>query len=772
MSDQKKPKLNGIYKKVVIGLWVITLSIIVFLPLFIYSVNINFLNLYGGMPSLRSLENPKNELASELWSADGQLLGKYFRENRTPVEYEDLSPNLINALIATEDYRFEKHSGIDLRGMGRVLVKSLLMGNSSTGGGSTLSQQLAKILFNTRGKNFEGHLSEVPGIRMLIIKVKEWIVAVKLEQAYTKKEILTMYLNTADYSSNSFGIHVAAKTYFDKEPRELNIQESAMLVGMLQAPSKFNPVRNPNNANHRRNVVLGQMVKYNFLPSNQFDSIKNLPIELKYKVENHNEGIATYFRSEIQKTLLKWANEHGYDLYESGLKIYTTIDSRLQKIAEEALISNMSKLQKTFDEHWKGKNPWIDERYKEIPNFIETVSKRSEYYRLLERKYGKGNDSIEVLMNQPRKMRVFSWEGEIDTLLSPYDSVRYYKRFLQSGFMAMNPRNGHIKVWVGGISHKFFKYDHVKQGKRQPGSTFKPIVYATVIESGYSPCYEVADVPRTYQTHSDPPTWTPQNADGNFTGAKMTIRQALAKSINSVTAQLIMEKTTPANVVNMAKRLGIESKLEAVPSLCLGAGGDISLYEMVGAYSTFANEGTWTEPFFISRIEDKNGNIIQEFVPKNIEALNEETAYLMLHMLRGATEEAGGTALGLRGRHPTLFGDENQIGAKTGTTQNGSDGWFIGVTKDLVGGVWVGGDDRSIRFRNWVMGSGSRTAMPIWANFMEKVYADPNLGYKKAPFDRPEKISVEINCDRYKNLEIDNEEDENGNIKLNQNDIR
>lgn len=765
MAEAKKPA-KKIYKRIIMGLWAITLFPIVFIPLFIYSISINFMNLYGGMPSLRNLENPKNELASELWSADGQLLGKYWRENRTPVEYDELSPHLINALVATEDYRFEKHSGIDLRGLGRVLVKSIIMGNSSTGGGSTISQQLAKILFNTRDKKFEGHLSNIPGLRMLIIKAKEWITAVKLEQSYTKKEILTMYLNTADFSSNSYGIKVAANTYFDKEPADLNLQEAALLVGMLQRPTWFNPVRNPNNAMYRRNVVLSQMVKYNFLSPDKFDSIRALPIELNYKVDSHNEGIATYFRSEIKKILLRWADEHGYDLYESGLKIYTTIDSRLQKIAEDALVQNMSKLQKVFDDHWKGRNPWIDEKFKEMPNFIENAAKRSEYYRLLEKKYGRGNDSVEIKMNMPHKMKVFTWKGEKDTVLSHYDSLRYYKRFLQSGFMAMNPRTGHIKAWVGGINHKYFKYDHVKQGKRQPGSTFKPIVYAAVLEAGYSPCYEAMDVPVTFQVVGDPPTWTPNNANGIFSGEKMTIRQALAKSVNSITATM-MQKIGPANVVNLAKRLGIESKLDAVPSLCLGAGGDVSLYELVGAYSTFANEGTWTEPFFITRIEDKNGNVIQEFVPKNIEALNEETAYLMLHMLLGATKEQGGTAMGLY--RYNLFGEDNEIGAKTGTTQNGSDGWFVGVTKDLVGGVWVGGDDRSIRFREWVLGSGSRTAMPIWATFMEKVYADPNLGYKKGPFKKPEKLSIEINCDKYKNEDF--EEEGAKRVKLDENEI-
>ncbi|MCH8515610.1 MAG: transglycosylase domain-containing protein [Cyclobacteriaceae bacterium] len=734
--------------KVIKILWVLFFALLIGLPLFFYSVKINFLNLYGDLPSIKSLENPKSDVSSELYSIDGQSLGKYFRENRSLVDYDEISPNVINALIATEDYRFERHSGLDLRGLMRVGVFTLLLRQDSKGGGSTITQQLAKNLFKTRSTS-KGHLSGVPGLGMVIVKVKEWLVAIYLETNYTKREIITMYLNTVDFGSNSFGIKVAAQTFFNKEPSDLNLQEAATLVGLLKAPTRYSPVSNPENSTYRRNTVLAQMSKYGFISPQVQDSIANEEMVVQFKVENHNQGLATYFRSVIRSFLISWTRENGYDLFEDGLKIYTTIDSRMQQYAEDAVAAHMAKLQKIFDDHWKGRNPWIDADGAELKGFIESVSKSSEHYRRYRDKYGQGHDSIDILMNTPKKMRLFSWDGEVDSLISPMDSIRYYKRFLHTGFMAMDPNNGHIKAWVGGINHKYFKYDHVKQGKRQPGSTFKPIVYATAIESGYSPCYEVRDVPVTFQVVGDPPTWTPKNASGQFSEEMLTIRQAMARSVNSVTA-FLMQKVSPQAVVNMAQRLGIKSPLEAVPALSLGS-SDVSIYELTGAYSTFVNEGTWTEPFFITRIEDKNGVVLQEFVPNTIEALNEETAYLMLHMLKGATEERGGTALGLS---PELRMD-NEIGAKTGTTSNYSDGWFVGVTKDLVAGVWVGGDNRSIRFRNMALGQGARTAMPIWEQFMLKVYKDEALGYEKGPFKKPNRrLSVEIDCDKVKGLDF------------------
>lgn len=745
-SKKKAPKKKSkIFSTIVKGLWIAFIAVVVFVPLYVYSVSENFLNLYGELPGLRSLENPRNDEASELFSADNVSLGKYFRENRSPVEYEEISPNFINTLIASEDYRFEDHSGIDLKGMLRAGIYSVLLGRGQ-GGGSTLSHQLAKNLFRIR-RNSEGLLSEVPIIGMIIIKTKESIMAVRLEKAYTKKEILKMYLNTVEYGSNSYGLKVAAKTFFDTTPDSLNLQQSALIVGLLQNPSLYNPVRNPNNALKKRNQVLGKLHKYEMITAVQLDSLKELPLDLNYAVENHNKGLATYFRSFIRGTLMNWANDNGYDLFDSGLKIYTSIDSRMQRYAEESMEEHMAYLQGKFDEHWKGRNPWIDINGKEIKDFVETAAKGTSYYKELVKRYGKGSDSVMIMMNTPYKMKVFTWDGEKDTVMSQMDSIRHFKKFLQAGFMSMDPHTGHVKAWVGGINHKYFKYDHVKQGRRQPGSTFKPFVYAAAIDNGYSPCYEVVDAKTTYHLEgSDPPTWTPPNFDHTYTNEKMTIRYALAKSINTVTA-FMMNKIGPQNVVKMARSLGIESPLDPVLALSLGT-SDISVYEMVGAYSTFANEGTYTMPMYITRIEDKNGNVLQEFPPRTVEALNEETAYLMLYMLRGATEMTGGTAIGLS----YDLRAENEIAAKTGTTNNYSDGWFMGLTKDLVSGVWVGGDDRRIHFRTSAFGVGGRMAMPIWEKYMKKVYADPSLGYEKGPFKKPSKpLSIEIDCDRYKN---------------------
>lgn len=742
---EKKSKKSSVPSKIVKGIWVVFAALVILVPLFIYSVSHDFMGLYGGQPSLRMLENPRDELSSELYSADNVLLGKYFRENRSPVRYEDISPNLIKALIATEDIRFEEHSGIDLRGLSRATVYYLVPGQYA-GGGSTLTQQLVKNLFEARSEKYEGLLHKVPQLGRFIDKAKEWIVAIKLERSYTKEEIISMYLNTVPFGSNAHGIKVASQTYFNTSPDSLNIQQAALLAGLVQAPTRHHPVYNPESSLDRRNVVLAQMKKYEFLSNHEYDSLVRMPIELDYKVENHNKGLATYFRSVIGAYLRNWANEHGYDLYEGGLKIYTSIDSRLQQYAEEAVSEHMKALQQTFDEHWDGLNPWIDENGEEIKNFIQTAAQRTSRYRSLVRKYGAGSDSIDIVMNMPREMTVFSYNGEIDTVMSPMDSLRYYKRFLQAGFISMDPHTGLIKAWVGGINHKYFKYDHVMQGKRQPGSTFKPILYAAAIDNGYSPCYEVYDAPVTFEAVGDQPAYKPKNATGEYTGEKMTIRKGMSQSVNSIAA-FMMKKIGPNTVVDYARRLGIESPLDPVPALALGT-SDVSIYELVGAYSTFVNEGVYTKPYFITRIEDKNGNVLQEFPPRTREALSEETAYLMLYMLRGTTEEQGGTALGLSWD----LRNENEIGAKTGTTSNYSDGWFVGLTKDLVSGIWVGGDDRSIHFRNLTYGQGARMAMPIWAKFMKKVYEDESLGITKGPFKEPVRgISVEIDCEKYKN---------------------
>lgn len=708
--------------------------------------------LYGAMPSLKTLENPESDLSSVLLSADNVVLGKYFRVNRSNVEFEDLSPALTNTLIASEDHRFYGHAGIDFYGLLRAVYGTLTF--NFAGGGSTITMQLSENLFKNMTET-DGKLIGVRGIGKIIIKTKEWIIATQLERNFTKNEIFAMYLNTVPFGSNAFGIKAAAQTFYGKLPSELNYDESAVLVGLLQAVTKFNPILNPENSFSKRNQVLGKVYRHGHLSEEEYDSLKVSPIDMSnYKVSNQNKGLATYFRSVIRTDLMKWAKENNYDLWEDGLKIYTTIDSRMQQYAESAIEDHMKGLQKLFMDHWEGKNPWIDEDGKEIKDFLKRRIKQTDHYKRLVRKHGEGADSINIVLNTPRKMSVFSWQGEIDTTLSPMDSLKYYKHFLHAGFMSMDPHTGSIKAWVGGIDHKYFKYDHVRQGTRQPGSTFKPFVYGTAIENGYSPCYTLPDVAVTFQVIGDPPTWTPPNANGRYTGDNLTIRKAMANSVNSITANM-MKRVGAQTVVEFAKRMGVESPLDAVPSLCLGT-SDVSVFEMVGAYSTFANEGVHTKPYFITRIEDKNGNVIQNFVPETKQAISEETAYLMLHMLKGGIEEQGGTSRGLSQE----VKENNEIGGKTGTTNNASDGWYMGVTKDLVSGVWVGGDERSIHFRHWLLGQGGRTARPIWDKYMQAIYADSLLGYEKGSFRRPPMgISVAIDCSVYENLNVGDESD-------------
>ena len=739
-----------VIKRVIFRLWIFVILSILSIIFLIVSVSYNPFNLFGEMPSLEDLEKPESELSSELYSHDNVLLGKYFRYNRSPITFNELSNELITTLLVTEDIRFYEHSGIDFKGLVRasygVSKYIITIGNSELeGGGSTITQQLAKNLFKIRREK-KGKLSDVPFMGLVISKIKEWIVSIKLEEFYTKKEILAMYLNTAEYGSNSYGIKVAAKTYFDKLPSELNFNESSIIVGLLNKPTKYNPYFNPENALEKRAEIFYNLFKYDVIKRDKYDSLRVSGLNLKYKVENQNVGQATYFRTVVRNYLINWANDNGYDLFSDGLKIYTTIDSRMQEIAENAVSNQMKKLQKIFDKHWNGKNPWIDEKGFEIKDFLKNTIKRTRYYRTLLKKNDNDTTKVFDLLNKKKNMKVFSWNGEKDTVFSIMDSLKYYKKFLQAGFVSIEPKSGYIKAWVGGINHKYFKYDHVKQGRRQPGSTFKPIVYAAAIDNGYSPCYPVVDAPVVFELPGqDPPYWRPDNHNSKWTGEKMTLRMAMAKSVNSITA-FITKKLSPKTIIDYARKLGIKSKLDPVPAVCLGAGGDVSLFDLVGAYSTFINKGIWTEPFFISRIEDKYGNLIQEFIPTKQEALSEETAFLMLHMLKGSKEEEGGTA---RGLNPELTLD-NDVGAKTGTTQNASDGWFVGVTHNLVSGAWVGGDDRSIHFRDWVLGQGARTAMPIWQDYMLKVYNNNDLQIRKGRFDKPTKqINFQVDCSVY-----------------------
>jgi penicillin-binding protein 1A len=734
------------FPKAIKTIWIFLLCLIVGVPLYIYSVRYDLFGLFGGMPSLKAIENPENDLSSELISADGVSLGRYFLYNRSQVSYQQLSPVLVNTLLISEDHRFRKHSGLDFQAFLRAISGAITF--QSQGGGSTITQQLAKNLF-TLNPELEGSMAKAfPIFRRIIQKTKEWIISVHLERNFTKDEIIAMYLNTCSFSNGAYGIKVAAETYFKKQPDKLNIQESAVLVGMLQNPSLFNPRQRPQHALSKRNEVLAKLLHHDYIKTRaEFDSLRSLPIELKFSVQNQNVGLATYFRTGIQHELVQWCRERGINLFESGLKIYTTIDSRMQRYAVEAVEESMRAQQKTFDSHWGNENPWIDSDGNEIEGFLESRIKQSETYRNLVRKYGEGHDSIRIMLRLKKPMRVFSWRGDRDTLFSSIDSLNYYKRFLHAGFMSMDAQTGAVRAWVGDISHRYFKYDHVRQGSRQPGSTFKPFVYGTAMEAGYTPCYKLQDISPSFKL-SDGTTWIPANSAGDRgTGESMTLRKALALSKNSITAQLL-QKVGAENVVDFARRVGIKSRLDPVPSLCLGV-NNVSLYELIGSYSTFVNLGIHTEPFYITRIEDKNGNVLQNFVPVRKQVISDQTAFKIIYMLMGGVEEIGGTSGGL----DAGLKEDNEIGAKTGTTNNASDGWYMGVTRDLVSGAWVGGDEPTIHYREWVLGSGGRTARPIWEKYMQKVYADRSLIYKKGEFRRPAALDVTIDCSAFEESE-------------------
>ena len=679
------------------------------------------------LPTFDELENPRSNLASEIIAADQVILGKYFFQNRTNIHYYELSPVLLNALKATEDIRFDSHSGVDLRGLVRVILRA-----GSAGGGSTITQQLAKKLFH-----------EVPDskFKRIIQKLQEWIISIRLERRYTKEEIIAMYLNIVDFSSNAYGIKSAAQTYFAKTPAQLNIQEAALLVGMLKAPTRYNPVRNNKNSIERRNVVLSQMTKYGFINTNEFDSLKAIPIKLKYQVEDHNYGLATYFREELKGEMLQWCKEHinnstglPYNLYTDGLRIFTSINSKMQRYAEEAMGEHLKVLQKKFNDHWKGQDPW--EGHKEI---LTDAMKHTERYIAM--KTNKATDKeIEKAFNKKEKMTIFSWRGDIDTLLSPMDSIRYFKKILQCGFMSMEPKTGLVRAWVGGTDYRYFKYDHVKEGRRQVGSTFKPFLYTLAMQEGYSPCYKIPNVRVTFDLPSGE-QWSPENADAIY-GGMLTLKEGLAESVNCISAYL-MKQFGPQAMIEIVRKMGITSPIIPVPAICLGT-PDVSVFEMVGAYSSFANKGVWTQPIYMTRIEDKNGNVLQDFVPRKVEAISEETAYLMLKLMEGVVQF--GTGARLRGEYKIPYA----IAGKTGTTQNQSDGWFMGITPDLVSGCWVGCEDRIVHFRTLELGQGARTAMPIWALYMKKLYGDNSLNISKNNFVAPDDpLNVELDCGKY-----------------------
>lgn len=714
-----------------------------FVIIFFCAIELNFLWLFGYSPTMDDIKNPSMSVASEVYYSDGTLIGRYYKENRSPVDYKSISPNLVNALIATEDVRFYKHSGVDFYGF---FTSILSTAKGDRRGASTITQQLAKNLFETRKKKSQGIIRHIPIINTIVFKCKEWITAFEIEHVYNKQKILELYFNTVPFGNNTFGIKSASLKYFNKTPDKVTQPEAALLIGMLKATSTYNPIRNPEHSTDRRNTVLGQMQKYNYITKAEYDNDVKQPLglDLSY-VEDESQG-DSYLREAVEKWLDKWCKDNGYNLYEDGLKIYTTIDSRLQQYAEEAVAEKMKMLQKRFYNLWGNKIPWRDLDGNIIPDFVSKSEQRLPIYKLLYQKYHGDTIQVKKYFQTKKKMKIFSWNGDRDTTFSSDDSIKYYARILNTGMMTIEPTSGKIKVWVGGIDHRYFKYDHVNQAKRQAGSTFKPFAYVTAIDNGFSPCDKFTDKPVSikFMDNGKPEVWAPQNADFHFSYMDMSLRWAMGKSVNSITAQ-VTEKVGWDKVVDYAHKCGIESPLKSVPSVSLGT-NDVSVYEMVRAYSTFLNRGNRIDPILVSKIVDQNGDVVAEFKSKNEKVLSDETAWLMLYMFRGGMEEPGGTSQALW-EYPGLWKKDNQIGGKTGTSSKYVDGWYMGITKDLVTGVWVGCDDRSVHFTSSETGEGSHTALPIFARFMEKVYADPKSGYTYGMFPKPwGKIDKEYNC--------------------------
>jgi len=750
---EKKPEYT-VYNKITKWVWRLFLSGIAFVALLFLLVSFGA---FGKLPTFEELENPENNLATEVVSIDGKTLGKYFKENRTPVHYKDLPENLIKALIATEDERFYEHSGIDFRGTARAVF---FMGTK--GGASTITQQLSKLLF-TKGSR------SLP--KRLIQKLKEWVIAIRLERQYTKQEILTMYLNKQDFLFNAVGIRSASRIYFGKEPKELTIEESAVIVGMLKNPRQYNPQRKISKAKslQRRNVVLKQMEKNNIISTQLKDSLQKLPIKLNFSPEDTNFGMATYFREYLRGFLKGWVKDNlkpdgtEYNIHRDGLKIYVTLDSRMQKYAEEAMEEHMENLQSVFFKQQKhNKNaPFYELTKAEVKSTMRSAMKRSNRWKRM-KKLGKSEKEILKSFDLKTEMKVFAWKGEIDTIMSPKDSIRYYKHFFNTGVFSTEPQTGHVKAWVGGINFKHFQYDHVKQGKRQVGSTFKPFVYATAINQlQLSPCEEFPNTLYTipagkYNLTED---WTPKNAGGKYGGMR-TLKDALANSVNVITAQLI-DRVTPNNVVRFAKKLGVTSPILEAPSIALGT-VDLSLYEMVGAYNTFPSKGMYIKPIMVLRIEDKNGTVLSNFTPKTSEAMNEEMAYTVLNLMEGVTKQGSGARLrSSAGSYPDSivsgypYKFRNAIAGKTGTTQNQSDGWFMGIVPNLTTGVWVGAEDRAVHFADIGRGQGASMALPIWALYMQKCYADKTLKISKGEFSKPANLSIELDCEKYQKEGLD-----------------
>jgi len=762
------------YKKYLTWFWSIFAFPFVLVILIFILISLEKL---GPMPSFIQLENPEYYLAAEVYSEDEILLGKISIENRTWTDYKDLSPYLIAALIATEDIRYYRHSGIDVRGIARALFRTILLGQN-TGGGSTITQQLAKQLYPRDTANVSALVRK---IRLGVTKFKEWQTAVKLEKSYTKEEIIAMYLNKYDFNYQAIGIKSAARVYFNTTPDSLKIEDAAVLIGMLKASTLYNPVRNYDRMLQRRNVVLSQMAKYGYIDRKLCDSVKQDSILLDFQIEDHNTGLATYLREYLRNTMTRpepdrnkyvqqasyddalwewenytlygWCNKNkkpdgsNYDIYKDGLKIYTTVNAKMQQYAEEALAEHLSnEVQPDFYARAKTfKNPPYSDYLpkKVIDELIMRSLRQSDRYYIM-RARGAPEDSIMLAFNTKVRMRVFSWRGEIDTIMTPLDTIWYYKYYIRSGMLLMQPSNGYVKAYVGGPDFRYFKYDVCTQQKRQVGSTIKPFLYTIAMQNDYSPCYEVENIPRSFDVGDSIP-WTPKSSGNKaYHGKMVTLKWGLAQSENYISAWL-MEQFSPSTVVDLMHKMGVRSFIDPVYSIFLGT-SDVKLEEMVGAYGTFANKGVYTRPMYVTRIEDKNGNVISRFTPKIEEVLDEETAYLMLSLLQGVVQTGSGIRMR---REPYML--MNQIGGKTGTTQEQSDGWFMGVTPNLVGGVWSGWEDRAIHFETLGEGQGANMALPVFAIFLRKLYDDPQFGIMEADeFERPSGFNIELDCEKVK----------------------
>lgn len=720
------------------------LTFIVLFVLFLFLVDINFLWLFGKSPGLASISDPYQSEASIIYTSDGKVLGKYFRENRTPVTFDEISPKLINTLISTEDERFYKHFGIDIEGV-FAAIKDMTKGKSR--GASTITQQLVKNMYKTRNLYSTGLFGYIPGVKLIIMKTKEWTTAVKIEIFYSKKDILKMYFNTVDFGSNAYGIHTAAKTFFNTTPAKLSYEQSATLVGLLKATTSYSPISHPARSKERRNVVLEILYNHKLINRHECDSLKELPLRLNFSEEQNYDGSALHFRAYLDKYLQDWQRDNDYDIYSDGLKIYVTIDSRMQKYAEEAVNKQMRNVQRKFNDHWRGQNPWQDEKHQDIVNFIEDIARKTKGYASLKARYDNNTDSINYYLNLPHRTKVFDYDKVIkDTTMSVMDSIRYMNRFMHSSFVAMEPNTGNVRAWVGDIDFNFWKYDKVAQSKRQPGSTFKLFVYTAAMMHGRTPCDEMTDkqVSWDYVEKGQAKTWKPRNANGDFSGRSVTLKFAFGRSINSIAVQLAQEVGVP-EIIKYAHLLGIRTPLENQPSICLGS-SDVSLLELVNSYSTVVNEGVYHDPVLITRIEDKDGNVIYRPNTEQKRVIPYEDAWLMTELLKGGMTEPGATTQALW--EWDLFHYGTDFGGKTGTSSNHSDAWFIGVSPKLIGGAWVGGEQRSVHFRTGQLGEGSRTALPIFGLFMEKVLKDETLKQYRAKFPtKPkEKISRSYGC--------------------------